>query len=476
MEYNLSLATIPDHDLLDRLTALLRDSRRTEADLVVHIGEVDRRGLYAREACSSMFIYCTEVLHLSEHEAYFRITVARAAREHPELLAMLADGRLHLTGIAKLAPHLTAENRSLLLRRATHRSKQQIEELLAELFPQPDAPAVIRRLPRRDVQRPALTGDSPGCGRGSAEGSAGRAPLSGELGPDRVRLPPAAAPGPSGAVTSPGPSGAVAGAGRSGAVAGALTRTSAADSRVEAIAPARYRVQFTASAELRDKLERLRDLMRPSVPDGDLAAIIGAAVSETLQRLEARRFARTDAPRSRLAEVRTREGGGVSATSPNPRYAPNSRHVPAAVRRAVHERDGGRCRYVDDHGRRCSARRRLEYHHRFPYGRGGEHSVENICLMCHTHNRLAAEADYGRAAASCGQTDAPRGAARPALGGVQSPACREVASLACREVASLASGGTAVLAPRGMASPVAPGDTANPGAGATAGSAASAPP
>ena len=46
---------------------------------------------------------------------------------------------------------------------------------------------------------------------------------------------------------------------------------------VEPLAPARYKVQFTASAELKDKIERLRGLMRSSVPDGDLAAIIDKA-------------------------------------------------------------------------------------------------------------------------------------------------------------------------------------------------------
>jgi len=49
----------------------------------------------------------------------------------------------------------------------------------------------------------------------------------------------------------------------------------------------------SASAESRDKLERLKDLMRSSVPDGDLGAIIDAAVTEKLERLEARRFGRT---------------------------------------------------------------------------------------------------------------------------------------------------------------------------------------
>ena len=71
---------ISDDELLRRLTDLLRQSRRVEADLVAHIGEVDERRLYAREAAPSMFAYCTEVLHLSEAEAYLRIAVARASR------------------------------------------------------------------------------------------------------------------------------------------------------------------------------------------------------------------------------------------------------------------------------------------------------------------------------------------------------------------------------------------------------------
>jgi hypothetical protein len=149
MEPERPLESIPDDELLHRLAEVMRQSRRIESDLVAHIDEVDQRRLYAREASPSMFAYCTRVLHLSEAEAYLRIAAARASREHPMLLTMLGDGRLHLTGIAKLAPHLTRENRDALLKRAIHRSKRQIEELIAELAPRPDVPAVVRRLPER---------------------------------------------------------------------------------------------------------------------------------------------------------------------------------------------------------------------------------------------------------------------------------------------------------------------------------------
>jgi hypothetical protein len=173
MEMERSLESLPDEELLRRLADLLGRSRRVEADLVAHIGEVDRRRLFSRDACPSMFAYCTEVLHLSEHEAYLRITVARAAREHPVLLVLLSEGRLHLAGIAKLAPHLTGENRDALRERAVHKSKREIEALVAELAPRPDAPALMRKLPEPPVRALELGPD--------------RAPDSAAgLGPDQV--------------------------------------------------------------------------------------------------------------------------------------------------------------------------------------------------------------------------------------------------------------------------------------------------
>src|SRR5262245_62126629 len=143
------LQSIPDDELLSSLADLLRQSRRVEAPLGAHIPEGEARPLYARFACSSMFQYCTDVLHLSESEAYNRIGVARATLEHPVLLEMLADGRLHLSGISCLAPHLTPENLDAVLPRALHKSKRDILCLVAELAPRPDVPSSMRKLPDR---------------------------------------------------------------------------------------------------------------------------------------------------------------------------------------------------------------------------------------------------------------------------------------------------------------------------------------
>ena len=68
----------------------------------------------------------------------------------------------------------------------------------------------------------------------------------------------------------------------------------------------------------------------------------------------------------------------------------DSRAIPAAVRRAVWARDGGRCAFVGTHGR-CTETAFLEYHHRQPFAAGGKATVENIELRCRAHNAYEAQ-------------------------------------------------------------------------------------
>jgi hypothetical protein len=379
MESEPNLHAIPDDELLRRLGELVSQSRRVEADLVAHIGEVDERALYARLAFPSMFAYATQALHLSEAEAYRRITVARAARQHPLLLTMLRDGRLHLSGIALLAPLLTPSNRDAVLARASHRSKRDLERLVVELAPRPDAPSFMRKLPQ---PRTAPLPDAP---QGPAPGSGTALEVAPELVPGRVGRTASTSVAAAVPPLAPVPLAPVrlAPVRLAPVTLAPAPPTPPRPAVVEPLSPNRYKVQFTASAELHDKLERLTALLRSQVPDGDLAAVIERAVSDTLERLEARRFARTNAPRKTLGQTD---------------MAPSSRHIPAAVRRAVRERDGDRCRYVDEQGRRCSARDGLEFHHLHPFGLGGDHSPGNLRLLCTTHNRYLAEHDYGQAA------------------------------------------------------------------------------
>src|SRR5439155_922277 len=150
------------------------------AGLIACIAEVDARRLFLPAGDDSMFAYCIRRYRFTRETAFKRIRAARTARQFPVILAALADGRLSLSAVVLLASHLTAENAEELLAAARDKTKSEIEQLLAQHFPQPDVPARLQVLP--------VPGDptelSPGTvGMTRAEHAAGRA---GQLSPGTV--------------------------------------------------------------------------------------------------------------------------------------------------------------------------------------------------------------------------------------------------------------------------------------------------
>jgi hypothetical protein len=142
------------------------------------------------------------------------------------------------------------------------------------------------------------------------------------------------------------------------------------------IAPQQYKVQFTASQETYDKLRQAQDLLRHRIPDGDVALILDRALTVLLAELHRTKHGGVDRPRQ-----------GTPRTS-------TGRHVPAAVKRTVWDRDGGRCAFVGAAGR-CSERGFLEYHHVVPFADRGPTNVENIELRCRAHNAYESARWFG---------------------------------------------------------------------------------
>ncbi len=313
--------------LIAEIAAAAGRERHATARLVGLLAELDARRLYLEAGCASLFTYCTDVLHLSEHAAYGRIEAARASRRFPGLLEGLADGSLTLTTVTLLAPHLTVANHRAVLAEARHVPKRAIEALVARLRPQPDVPAVVRKLP----VPPA---------------------------------PPTLASAPPAAVGLPTDDDAVA----APPVPAAASRSTV----VAPLSPVRYKVQFTISRETHDKLRRAQDLLRHAIPTGDLATIMDRALTLLVADLERAKAAAVEHPRAARSA------------------AAGSRHIPAAVRRAVWRRDQGQCAFVGTHGR-CVERAFLEFHHVEPHAAGGPASVENIQLRCRAHNIHEAE-------------------------------------------------------------------------------------
>jgi hypothetical protein len=322
-------AQLSDEELLAQVKRLAEHERAATANLIATLAELDAHRLYLGEGCSSLFSYCTHVLHLSEHAAYGRIEAARAARRHPVILDMLAAGLVNLTTVCLLAPHLTDENHVVVLNSARHKSKREVEHLVASLLPQPAVPSVVRKLPVRLSSRTE--------GRVAAARGVDDAPA--------VYPAPAAEAPAQPAVVAP-------------------------------LAPERYKVQFTVTRETYDKLRRVQDLLRHTIPSGDPAAIFDRALTLLLKEVERTKLAAGTRPR---IGALPKEG---------------SRHIPAAVKRDVWKRDGGQCAFAGTSGR-CPERGFLEFHHVVPFAAGGRATTDNIQLRCRAHNGYEAELFFG---------------------------------------------------------------------------------
>lgn len=319
---------LSDSELLARVLDAVRCERVATARVIALLMEIDTRRLYLGEGCSSLFTYCTQVLHLSEHAAYNRIEAARAARRFPIILDLVESAAVTLTTVRLLAPHLTDANHRDVLERARHKSKREVELLVATLSPRADVPSAVRKLP----------------------------------GPTAAKAPTAAP--------------ATSTRDESTSFDTAPRPTTTRPAEVKPLAPERYKIQFTVSRETYEQLRRVQDMLRHTIPSGDPAIIFERALGLLLADLERTRTGKVDRPRAAC------------------RAKGDSRHVPAAVKRAVWDRDGGRCAFNGSHGR-CRETAFLEYHHVRPFAEGGETSVSNLELRCRAHNQYEANLWFG---------------------------------------------------------------------------------
>ena len=277
-------------------------------------------------------MYCTRSLHLSEHAAYGRIEAARAAREFPVILDLLIDGSITLTTVCLVASHLTSDNHRGVLENVRHKSKREVEQVIAAMRPMPAVPSLVRRLPD---PKPAASGAPITSTDIAAAGSGSASSLT-----------------PQGVAARPAPA------------------------NIRPLAPERCKVQLTIDRATHDKLRQVQNLLRHVVPNGDPAAIFDRALTVLLQDLERRKLAQVERPRQLTPS-------GV-----------RSRHVPAAVRRAVWKRDDGRCAFIGTDGR-CAERGFLEFHHVVPFADGGETTSGNLPLRCRAHNAHEAREHFG---------------------------------------------------------------------------------
>jgi 5-methylcytosine-specific restriction endonuclease McrA len=156
-------------------------------------------------------------------------------------------------------------------------------------------------------------------------------------------------------------------------------------------------MRVTIAGTFKDDLETLKCLLSHKIPDGDLAKVLHEAVRCGIERHGKRRGAvKPERERKPAAGVPERQRKLAAPRPPQPPCLGERQPIPAPVKRAVWERDGGRCTYVSPGGHRCQSRWRLELDHVVPARLGGSATVANLRLRCRTHNTLHAEEVYGR--------------------------------------------------------------------------------
>ena len=112
-----------DERLEQDLQGLIADGCRTEAWIVAHLAEMDARKLSLIRG-HSLFEYCQTRLGLSESQAFYRISAARAARRFPVRFELLEHHHIHLTTVALISKYLTEENHLELFSAVRGKSKK----------------------------------------------------------------------------------------------------------------------------------------------------------------------------------------------------------------------------------------------------------------------------------------------------------------------------------------------------------------
>jgi 5-methylcytosine-specific restriction endonuclease McrA len=371
----LPLELLEARQLRDSLKTLLRAEQSAMADFLVALADFDRRRGWEALGHASLFAFMRVEFGLSRSGAYWRLSAARLVQRFPQVIEPLRDGRLCMSTTAELARVLTKENRSEVLPRFFGLSAREAREVTAELAPRQELPArdlVTRLEPDRRLQLVAPPVPAP------------------------VRLP---MPTPTATASSTGES--VQTSGLSPAHPARIAAPSTRDD-VEPLTADLRRLHVTVSRQFLRELETARDGLSHAIPNATTEQVLQAALRLLLEK-QAKTRGQVRQPRALGPEIQgasktSNETSTLSQTStehPPHRREGSRAAIPAAVRRAVWARDGGRCSWPLDGGGCCGSTHRLELDHLVPWAERGGETEANLRVVCAAHNRLAARQAFG---------------------------------------------------------------------------------
>ncbi len=254
---------------------------------------------------------------------------------------------------------ITPENVAEVLPRFFHASKQEAKAVAAELAPRELLPqrvvvtAVAQAQAQAAASLPTALPPAPSA-----------AALSRSFHLDETRALPASEAAPA---MPPAPS------------------PSTPRSTMEPLTADLRRLHVTVSKKFLEKVEAAGDALSHSHPGADLEAILEEGLDLVIERA-AKRRGMVKRPRPQRLPATVVEKG-----------TENPRGIPAAVKREVWLRDGGRCQWPTSDGSVCGSTHRVQFDHVVPVAHGGRSTVGNLRLACSQHNDLAARQVFGDA-------------------------------------------------------------------------------
>ncbi len=350
----------------DALKSLLRTEQSAMANFLVALADFDRRRGWEALGHAGLFAFLVADLRLSRSAAYYRRSAAELLLRFPDVIEPLRAGKLCLSTVGELAKVLTEENRAVVTPRFFGLSSREAQELVAEIQPRP-VPGT-----RMVVTGPQSRSESSTASTALPLLSLAPAPPD-DADPNVVPL--------SRIPTS--------GLANGGGADGGGDRLAARRDEIVPLTADIRRVHFNVGKRVVQKLEAARDGLSHAIPGATMEQVLEVALDLLLEK-QARARALVKRPRASVPTP------SPTAMEPPPHRRDGPREaIPAAVKRAVWQRDGGRCCWPLDGGGVCGSTHRLELDHVVPWAEWGGETEANLRLTCATHNRLAARQAFG---------------------------------------------------------------------------------
>ncbi len=376
------------------------------ADFLVALADFDRRRGWEPLGHANLFAFILAELGLSPAPTFWRQEAARLLQRFPELEHPLRQGQLCLSTMGELAKVLTEENCEAVLPRFLGISTREAREIVAELQPRESPPmrTVVRPLvpARRDEAELALLATPISAAAIGSAAPAGQPPRSDAKDTDPESLWTSKTP-----VAPP-------------------ARVEPRRDEVDPLTAELSRLSTTVSRRFLAKLKTARSGLSHAIPGATTEQVLEVALDLLLEK-QARARGQVKRPRKTVAAtpseplasplppstqaisnretISNREANPTMRpppaaasipTEPPPHRRDGHRaSIPAAVRRAVWQRDVGRCSWPTDGGDTCGSTHRLELDHIVPWAEWGGETEANLRLACAAHNRLAARQAFG---------------------------------------------------------------------------------